>query len=221
MDDKEEILSPSVQEEMKRLSRVWMFGDQKRKIKKFHILNKDADKGGVVFVGDSITESYPIHELLQVDTPIFNRGISGYTSLQMKKNLAKMVLDLEPSIVFLLIGTNDIEFGITPEQTAKNIQYISMQIRDVVLHAIVYVVKVYPVNENFVDSIGNRSNRDIDTINSLVNQYTLDIDRVECLDLSNVLAEDGNLRADFTHDGLHLNMFGYKAVTEVLRKYIK
>lgn len=200
MSDNKIIITPEVRDEMKRLSREWMFGDQRRKIEKFHTLNSKAKKGGIVFLGDSITESYPIHELIQSDVPVFNRGISGYTSKQMRENLPEMVLELRPSIVFLLIGTNDLEFDISPEQTAKNIQFISKQINDVVLNSMVYILNVYPINETFEDSIGSRTNKVIDSINSLVKSYVQDIDGIECLDLSGVLSKNGNLISDFTHD---------------------
>jgi hypothetical protein len=81
---------------------------QKTRLASFKELNKRAQKGGVVFVGDSITEGFPIDEILQCNKPMYNRGINGDTSIGVLDKLKEEVFDLIPSKVFLLIGTNDL-----------------------------------------------------------------------------------------------------------------
>jgi lysophospholipase L1-like esterase len=74
----------------------------------------------VVFMGDSITEgwhfdgpngSFP-------GKPYINRGISGQTSPQMLVRFRQDVVDLQPQVVVLLAGTNDVA-GNTGPMTLK------------------------------------------------------------------------------------------------------
>ncbi|GGH35125.1 hypothetical protein [Paenibacillus segetis] len=45
--------------------KVMFEATQRQRLSTFTQLNKSAKKGGIVFVGDSITEGFPIHEMLQ------------------------------------------------------------------------------------------------------------------------------------------------------------
>src|SRR5205823_9147885 len=82
---------------------------------------KDRDQRAVVFLGDSITQGW---NSLAQDFPKLrpvNRGISGDTSRGIRYRLKEDVLDVHPRAVSLLIGTNDIALGGTPEQVIDNI----------------------------------------------------------------------------------------------------
>ena len=61
-----------------------------------------------VFLGDSITDYYPIDELYD-GMPVVNSGIAGYTTEDILNNLDNMVTIYNPTKVFILIGTNDME----------------------------------------------------------------------------------------------------------------
>lgn len=213
-------ITAELQAEMQRQSREWMYADQNRKIEKFHSLNELAQPGGIVFVGDSITESYPIHELFDGKISMYNRGISGYTSAQMRKHLKEMVFELNPSKVFLLIGTNDLEFDITPLQVIENIQFISNQIIEKGLNIVVYLLSIYPVDESH-PNVGKRTNKDIDFINQEIKHYAVLHDSIQYIDVAKVLSMNGRLNQKYTFDGLHLNMAGYQVVSKVLSNYLK
>ena len=80
----------------------------------------------VVFMGDSITEGWHFSEPGGVfaDKPYVNRGISGQTSPQMVLRFRQDVIELEPKVVVILAGTNDIAGNtgpMTPEQTEDNL----------------------------------------------------------------------------------------------------
>jgi poly(3-hydroxybutyrate) depolymerase/lysophospholipase L1-like esterase len=53
-----------------------------------------------------------------------NRGINGDTSRGVRYRLREDVLDLHPRTVSLLIGTNDLQLGGTPEQVVENLRAI-------------------------------------------------------------------------------------------------
>jgi lysophospholipase L1-like esterase len=84
-----------------------------------------ADRGAVVFLGDSITQGWGGG--LGAAFPgvkVANRGISGDTTRGVLIRLEEDVLALDPAAVVLLIGTNDLEEGATPEVVASNLKLI-------------------------------------------------------------------------------------------------
>ena len=85
----------------------------------------EADRGAVVFLGDSITQGWGGG--LGAAFPgvkVANRGINGDTTRGVLIRLQEDVLALDPAAVVLLIGTNDLEEGATPETIAGNLKLI-------------------------------------------------------------------------------------------------
>jgi len=68
----------------------------------------------VVFMGDSITEGWHLDESFP-GKPYINRGISGQTTPQMLVRFRQDVIDLDPKVVVILAGTNDIAGNTGPE----------------------------------------------------------------------------------------------------------
>ena len=83
------------------------------------------DQEAIVFLGDSITQGWG--DTMGGSFPgmkVANRGISGDTTRGMLIRLKEDVLALQPSAVVLLMGTNDLEEGATPEVIAGNLKLI-------------------------------------------------------------------------------------------------
>ena len=79
----------------------------------------------VVFYGDSITENWGDLTKCFPGKPYVNRGISGQTTNQMLVRFRQDVINLKPSAVIILAGTNDIAGNggpITLEATEANLQ---------------------------------------------------------------------------------------------------
>ena len=90
----------------------------------------DQDRGAVVFLGDSITQGWGGG--LGAAFPgvkVANRGISGDTSRGVLIRMKEDVLALDPAAVVLLIGTNDLDEGATPETIAGNVTLILAAIK--------------------------------------------------------------------------------------------
>lgn len=93
---------------------------------------KDADAGlpppaagedRVVFMGDSITQLWKIDDAFP-GKPYINRGISGQTSPQMLLRFRQDMIALQPKVVVILAGTNDIAGNTGPmtlDQTENNL----------------------------------------------------------------------------------------------------
>ncbi len=61
----------------------------------------------VVFIGDSITEGWKLYKSFP-GKPYVNRGISGQTSAQILLRFRQDAIDLDPKVVVILAGTNDL-----------------------------------------------------------------------------------------------------------------
>ena len=87
--------------------------EKTRKLKNFQYLNQYIKKGQILFTGSSLMEHFPVAELYAENDLakdgllVYNRGIGGYTTDEFLRDINTMLLDLEPSKLFINIGTND------------------------------------------------------------------------------------------------------------------
>ena len=87
------------------------------------IIGKNNKNGPrVVFLGNSITEGWDWHypQFFKNNKNYYNRGISGQTTPQMLIRFRQDVIDLDPDIVVILAGINDIAENTGPS-TVKSI----------------------------------------------------------------------------------------------------
>lgn len=190
----------------------------------FTHLNAVAKPGSVVFLGDSITDFFRLNEFFP-GAYVINRGISGDTTDGVLNRLNESVYQLSPSKVFLLIGTNDLGNNKTVEYTAGNIRKIISEIKKNCPQTKIYLQSVYPVSRSkdrkikkFI--VRKRNNTDISRLNDML-KIIADEMGITYIDVySRLVDESGNIRTDYTVEGLHLTIQGYGAVAEVLRPYI-
>ena len=202
----------------------WLLKEQEKIQTKYRELNQisviDPD---IIFIGDSIIEYYPLQELLGTSKTIVNRGIRGYQTRLLLDNLdAHLYGDAVDQIV-LLIGTNDIGKDIPMSQTLTNLESVIQTIsRDYPLSQI-KLVSILPVNEgeDFKQAVYIRTNEKIKACNQAYQDLASAYMQVEFVPVfENLLDQKGQLKSDFTTDGLHLSVSGYQALSSTLKKYI-
>jgi acyl-CoA thioesterase-1 len=95
-----------------RASRIAIFTDDFGQLSRYR--EADAALGPqstgeqrVVFFGDSITDMWKLEDYFP-GKPYLNRGIGGQTTPQMLVRFRQDVMDLDPAVVVILAGTNDI-----------------------------------------------------------------------------------------------------------------
>lgn len=168
-----------------------------------------------VFLGDSITEYYDLDEYYP-DIPVVNSGHAGYATNDIIENLDEYVYQYNPSKVFILIGTNDIEEDGTVDGIVSNIEAIIDNIKKNRPYCKIYLQSIYPV-----DKAGKRDNKTISKINTKLVDLSLEKDIVY-IDVYSELIDDNNiLKSEYTTDGLHISDVGYKKITSILKKYIE
>lgn len=194
------------------------------RVEEWTAANKTLEKNGIIFLGDSITQYFNIEESFQGIYTI-NRGISGDTTDGVLKRMDVSVYELEPSKVFLMIGTNDLGKGETPEHVFKNIQNIVWNIQENSPETAIYIQSLYPVrSENSslfeVFRTGKRTNEDINAINKKLDRFCRQNDLTYIDVNSNLLDERNMLAAPYTYDGLHITEAGYGEVIETIMPYL-
>ena len=199
----------------------WFYYENKKKHKAHIKENETALHGQIVMIGDSIIDLYKTDKIYG-NSPIkvYNRGISGDTSENMRARFVESALTIEPSKLFMLIGTNDVHKGIDDDTTISNIRAM---IEDAKAHNVahIYVESVYPVNIKVdKDMVANRTNEHINNLNDRIAMLCEELG-VTYINIHDSLTdEDGAFRAEYTIDGLHPNDTGYGVVTNILSEYI-
>lgn len=202
----------------------WLLKEQEKIQTKYRELNQiSVIEPDIIFIGDSIVEYYPLQELLGTTKTIVNRGIRGYQTGLLLDNLdAHLYGDAVDQIV-LLIGTNDIGKDIPMNKALNNLESVIQSIsRDYPLSQI-KLVSILPVNEgeDFKQTVYIRTNEKIKTWNQAYQDLASAYMQVEFVPVfENLLDQKGQLKSDFTTDGLHLSVSGYQALSSTLKKYI-
>ena len=177
-----------------------------------------------VFLGDSITELYPINEFYE-GLPVVNSGVGGYTTEDILRTLDEKVYKYNPTKVFLLVGINDLRYEKSVDDIFNNIVKIVSKINKNRPAAKVYVESIYPVNNSDNEkinstSVEHRSNKDINEINNRLKEYYEDTN-VTYIDINKHLLDKKNmLKLEYTEEGVHLTPVAYIKVTKLLLPYL-
>ena len=178
---------------------------------------------GLIFLGDSIVEYFPIHELLQSPKYMVNRGVRGYRTDLLRTHLDAHVFGTELEQIFLLIGTNDIGKEIPQKETLDNVEAVLQAIlRDFPLTHI-NLISVLPVSqeERYKQKVSIRSNEKIRDLNQAYQELAQAYHQVSYVDVySSLLDEVGQLAEAYTTDGLHLSVAGYRILAQALQEIV-
>lgn len=174
------------------------------------------DEKRVVFLGDSITDNWPLAEYFP-GKPYLNRGISGQTTSQMLVRFQQDVVALHPKAVVILAGTNDIA-GNTGPMRLEDIEANYTSLAELAQANGIKVIfsSVLPVHNYTPQSQDFFADRPPDKILQLNRWLSAYCPAHGCvyLDYFRAMVDDkGLLRKDLADDGLHPNQAGYKLMT--------
>jgi lysophospholipase L1-like esterase len=175
----------------------------------------------VVFMGDSITDFWPRRSAFFPGKPYVDRGISGQTTPQMLVRFRPDVIDLQPRVVVILAGTNDIAGNtgpMTDEEIESHLASMSELARahgiQVVLSSILPVSEAHR-NPNLGPQTVLRPMARIRKLNDWMKAYAAANGHTYLDYYSKMIDENGLLRAELSEDDLHPNAKGY-AIMEPL-----
>jgi lysophospholipase L1-like esterase len=175
---------------------------------------REQDRGAVVFLGDSITQQW---ERTMADAfpgmKIANRGISGDTTRGVLIRLDDDVLALQPSAVVLLIGTNDLEEGATPEMVEQNMRLLLARLKAHNSRMPIVLSLVFPSSEKM-----KRPAASIREINRRVLALVKNDAQVIPIETYRLFADArGDAKQSEFPDLLHPNATGYAKWASALR----
>jgi len=179
-------------------------------------------KQRVVFMGDSITEEWSNLYPDYFDTKGYiNRGIGGQTTPQMLIRFKPDVINLEPDIVVILAGTNDIAGNTGP----SNVKMITDNIFSMAELARAHQIKVVlssilPVFEYEWAKEIKDVPATIDSVNDELKKYVNDHGLVYLDYFSPMVDQRKGLNKDYTYDGVHPNQDGYILMSSLAQKVL-
>jgi lysophospholipase L1-like esterase len=184
--------------------------------------NPMKDEHRVVFMGNSITEGwssgYP--EFFKAK-PYINRGISGQTTPQMLVRFRQDVINLNPEIVVIMAGTNDIAGNTGPstlEMIENNLQSMAELAEANGIKVI--LASVLPASD-FPWKPGLEPADKILKLNSWIKEYTIKKKFIYLDYYSAMVDEQGGLKKELSGDGVHPNEEGYKVMVPLTEKAIE
>jgi lysophospholipase L1-like esterase len=180
----------------------------------------------VVFMGDSITEGWHFEgpDGSFPGKPYINRGISGQTSPQMVLRFRQDVIELQPKVVVILAGTNDIAGNTGPisiEDIEGNITSMAELARAhdiaLVLSSVTPVNNYTPVSQRF---FADRPPSEILRLNEWMKAYCVSTNCYYLDYFDSMVDGSGLLRRGLSEDGLHPNDAGYKIMAPLAQSAI-
>jgi lysophospholipase L1-like esterase len=214
-----------------RASRIAMFTDDFGQLARYRdanaVLKPPAPgENRVVFFGDSITDIWHIDEYFP-GKPYINRGIGGQTTPQMLVRFRQDVIDLQPRVVIILAGTNDIAGNTGPmhlEDIEANYTSLAQLARSNNIKVIYCsVLPVHNYTDKSKDFFAQRSPEKILALNRWLKDYCAAAS-TGCLylDYFRVMVDDkGLMKKDLADDGLHPNAAGYKIMAPMAEAAIE
>jgi lysophospholipase L1-like esterase len=183
-----------------------------------------AGEGRVVFLGDSITEAWPLERDFP-GKPYVNRGISGQTTSQLLLRLRADVIDLGARAVVILAGTNDLPGNtgpITLEEIEENFEAMAELAR---AHGVrVIFSSILPVHNYTRGSEENfepRPTEKIVALNRWLEGYCRAKGLVYLDYFSAMVDEHGLMRRELADKGLHPKAAGYAVMTPLAARAIE
>jgi lysophospholipase L1-like esterase len=195
------------------------------------VLPPAKDDQRVVFMGDSITDIWvqPRFGAFFPGKPYIGRGIGGQTTPQMLLRFRADVIGLQPKVVVILAGTNDIAGNtgpITLQETEENLASMAELARAngirVVLSSVMPVSNYgHDGNGNRLDMCIKRPPEQILELNEWIKKYATEKGYVYLDYFSAMVDDQGLLKKDLSEDGLHPNAAGYAVMAPLAENAIR
>ena len=209
------VLTPFVIKSIKNKNSNTFNEYQLKKLDVFKEENNSIIECDVVFVGDSLTDGYPISEFYS-ELKAYNRGIGGDRTKDVLNRMEISIYNAKPKVVVILIGGNDVLAGKSESYIIKNYKEILNGIKNNLPNTEIIIQSNYPLANDYASKNKtmlslNTKLKDIASKNGLtyVDLYTPLLDKTT-----------NELILNYTPDSVHLNVDGYKVVTSVLKPII-
>ncbi|MEA5501298.1 MAG: GDSL-type esterase/lipase family protein [Limnoraphis robusta] len=180
----------------------------------------------LVFFGDSRAASWLSPDMEGYE--FINRGIGSQTSIQTLQRFEQHIKPLEPDIVLIQVGVNDLKtIALFPKRKELTLADCKTNIQQIVeqskaLGAVVILTPILPVGEiplerkPFWSDDVTLAIKEVNTyINSLASENVIIFDPFSIL-----VDEKGVVKREYSKDELHLNSQGYKVLNQEFIQFL-
>jgi len=199
---------------------AWLENHRQERLSLFKSENKHlVDQRYIILLGNSITEGFPVTKYF-ANQPVLNRGIvADHTGIEghgILQRLKISVFDSRPAKVFLMIGINDLADKIfSPRQIAYGVKLIVQKIQ-----AFNPGIKIYLQSTLLTTGKYAHLNPLVITYNHFLEQTAAGLE-ISYINLHPHFAnESGELRSEYSRDGLHLTDAGYETWYYVILPFL-
>jgi len=176
----------------------------------------------VVFLGNSIFEGWSsARPDFFNNKPYFNRGISGQVTAQMLLRFQEDVINLDPDVLVLKAGINDIAENAGPYDQQKTLNNIKSIVQLAKANKIKIVLcSVLPANR-FVWRPSLTPADKVIELNATLQAYAKE-ENILYLDLYTAVVDDKKgMKSIYAKDGVHPTVEGYKVLEPMVEEAIK
>lgn len=173
-------------------------------------------------------EQFPLNELMMsagIQKVAYNRGFGGYITTELLEVLDDCVLALEPSKLFINIGTNDLDLSEDPiPALIENYRKILQRIRQRLPECEIIMMAYYPVcrePKGFTPPDKRpRTKEVVDLGNGAAAELAKEFS-CQFINVNHVLADaDGYLKLELASDSIHMWPNAYQLILEELKPYL-
>ncbi len=172
-------------------------------------------KGGVLFIGSSSIHRWDIAASFP-EVRTINQGIDGTELGDAVRYTERLILPLEPSVVVVYAGDNDIASGKTSEDVAIQFERLVAKILSRLPQTRIVFIGLKPSIQRWTQVDRMRA------ANDLIRGICSHDDRIAFIDIDGpMLGWDEKPRRElFVDDGLHLSAEGYRLWTTLVRPFV-
>ena len=181
-----------------------------RQDKTFYLNQPSSLKRPIVMMGDSLTARGHWNELLGRGD-VLNHGVGGYTVLEMTGRLPG-ILKLNPGMIVLMGGSNDIFNGDPPGSVLARIKILISRIQKAKVPLVVQTV--LKVSHHIVGQ--KKYNQNLARYNEMLGDLSREMG-FHLVDVAGEVCPNGILPDDLTPDGLHVNWQGYMVWSRIIK----
>src|SRR6516162_5798517 len=177
----------------------------------------------VIFMGDSITDMWALPKFggFFPGKPYVDRGISGQTTPQMLIRFRPDVIALQPKVVVILAGTNDISGNTGPSTLEMTEDNLASMTELAQANGIKVVLSsVMPTCDYIQKQSDRRPNSKIIELNKWIKDYAEKHNAIYLDYFTAMLDDQGALKKELTYDGLHPNDAGYELIMPLAQKAV-
>jgi lysophospholipase L1-like esterase len=163
----------------------------------------------ILFIGHSLLDGCEWSELLE-NSNIKNRGINGEIIKGVLTRIDE-ITQIAPAKIFLMIGTNDMDYGFKVDEILQNHEKIIAHIRQKCPETTLYLLGMLPVFKHLRHQVNAIPENFNSGLLELANKYNCNY-----VDLYHPLQDsNGHLVENYSNDGWHLMGEGYLKLKEV------